>query len=156
MTGEAKSLSIKKNQKNNQKNVSETNPNSELSHLYTLDLISPKSNIVDLLIYTDNKNRIKLIKLNRLISQHESSTEAIYIHPETGITSYSLSEFEYKSGFSSNHTETQNHSVIICNDKVIQSVKLSSVNNNIIINSVNGMYDFSNRIVSQILKMEVN
>lgn len=154
--GVAKSLSIKENQNNDENIIFETSSNSELSHLYMLDLVSPKSNIVDLLIYTDNKNRIKLIKLNKLISQHESSTEAIYIHSETGITSYGLSEFEYKSGFSSNHTETESFTAIICNNKVIESVNLSSVNNTKIINSVNKMYDLSHGANSQILKMRAN
>ncbi|RYM33359.1 hypothetical protein ERX46_10480 [Brumimicrobium glaciale] len=156
VAGDAKSLFIKEKQNKNQNNVFETSSNSELSHSYKLELASPKSNIIDLLIYTDNQNRIKLIELNRYISQHESSGEAIYFHPETGIISYTLSEFEYKSGFSHNYTETENHTAIICNDKVIDNFNLRSVNNTKIINSAYGIKELSNRIVSDILKKSIN
>ncbi|PWH86842.1 hypothetical protein [Brumimicrobium oceani] len=152
VSAEAKSLVIKEKQNKNQSIYFKTRSNTELSHFYRLDVASPKSNIVDLLIYTDHKNRIKLIKLNKLISQHEGSEESIYFHPKSGIISYSLSAFEYRSGFSSNFTETESHTAIVCKDQIIDNFNLSSINNQKIIHSVYGIKKVSQKIISEILK----
>lgn len=149
---EAKSLVIKEKQNKNQSIYFKTSSNTELSHFYRLDVASPKSNIVDLLIYTDYQNEIKLIQLNKLISQHERSEESIYFHSETEIISYQLSAFEYRSGLSSNFTETESHTAIVCKGQIIDNFNLSSINNQKIIHSVYGIKEVSQEIISEILK----
>src|SRR5690554_4119524 len=143
---ESKSLFIKEKQDENQNNLFETSSNIELSHLYKLEVASPESNIVDLLIYTDRQNETKLIKLSKLISQHERSEESIYFHPKNEMIGYSLSEFEYRSGFSSNHTEVESHTAIFCNNEIINSFNLSSLNNTEIIKLAHEIKEFSKKM----------
>jgi len=131
------------------------NSNKALSHYYKLEVEWDKSKIFEIKIFTDDHNIIKLVELHRFLSPFEKSKEILYYDIELGGIYHQLIEFTTKSGYSTTCTETDSYSNIIYKDEVLKNSNLRTLNNRNIIHSAYGIKELSNRIVSEIIKKEI-